>query len=846
MLDPGAKVSLLSKATYEQYFVNIPLRVPQLELHTYDGSSIKVLGCIRCSVQYGDVILHNFTFYVATSGRSVMGIDLFEALGFKMISPAGATISAETSVTLSQYPEILKEFGCIRDYQHRPMINSSVTPVGQPLRRLPLTLRDEVTAELERMVKLDLIEKINASPWVSNLVLVRMPDKKIRVCIDLTCVNKAIIPDAYPLATFEELTSQLAGSTVFSKIDLRWGYLQVMLADDSRDLTAFVTHEGLYRFKRLGICSGPAAFQKIIKSITVGLDGVVNLLDDVQVHGRTVQEHDKRLATVLQRLSDHQATINTDKTVLGAKSIDFDGFQITADGVRPTESHTRALRELKPPTNVKELQSLLEAVGFYMRFVPHYANLVEPLRDLLRHNVEWQWTTTCQSAFDVIDRIASATSLAHFNSGSKVTTVVTTDASSVALGACLSQVIDSEERPIAFASRVLTPTERNYSATEREALACLWACEHWHFYTYGRKLLLLTDHQALRVLFTALGKGHRPLRLHRWADRLLQYNFDIQYKSGERIALADYLSKMGITLDYDTAKLSAIYTVSTIFGSTDIPVLMSAELQAATSSDAMLQTVCQRVTDGWPTKPCVPAKLRPYHDVRAALPISDDGLLMKDDVVVVPASLRGRVLELVHESHPGMVRMKQRCRTTVWWSGLNNDIERHVRHCVPCRVSGKSSHPTTPPLQPIDFPPKPWQTLAIDIFGEVQWAPHFQRFVIVLVDLHSKWPEVAVCGTVTSASIINFLTEIFYRHGLPEVIISDNGSQFTSNEFSAFITSLGITHRLTAVYNPTANGACERMNKVIKEGLAVAYAESAQFLPALKELLQTTGLSHML
>jgi hypothetical protein len=117
MLDPGAQVSLLSKATFEQYFVNIPLRVPQLELQTYDGSSIKVLGCIRCSVQYGDVILHNFTFYVATSGRAVMGIDLFEALGFKMISPAGATISAvETLVSLSQYPEILKEFGSIHGY----------------------------------------------------------------------------------------------------------------------------------------------------------------------------------------------------------------------------------------------------------------------------------------------------------------------------------------------------------------------------------------------------------------------------------------------------------------------------------------------------------------------------------------------------------------------------------------------------------------------------------------------------------------------------------------------------------------------------------------------------------
>ncbi len=541
---------------------------------------------------------------------------------------------------------------------------------------------------------------------------------------------------------------------------------------------------------------------------------------------------------MLQRLADHCATINTDKTVLGAKEIDFDGFRISAEGVRPLESHIKALRELQAPTSVKELRSLLGAVGFYMKFVPQYAVVVEPLRALLRHDAAWHWSRDCQNAFDkVIDSIASASALAHFNTDA--TTIVTTDASSVAIGACLSQSINGEERPVVFASRALTPAERNYSATEREALASMWACEKWNFYLYGRKFLLYTDHQALRMLFTAPGKGHRPLRLHRWADRLLHYHFEISYKSGERIAMSDYLSRMGISMDNvaGTADLSAVYTVATIFGSTDIPVLLSSELQMETTKDTALQAVLQLVSSGWPSRSNLSAELKPYHDVRQALSSSDEGLLMKDDVVAVPVSLRARVLELAHEGHPGIVRMKQRCRTTVWWPGMNHDVEAYVQHCVPCALSGKSTRPTTPPLQPIEFPPRPWHTLAIDIFGEVKWAPHHQRFLIVLVDLHSKWPEVAACGTVTSASVITFLTDIFYRHGLPEVIISDNGPQFTSEEFTSFLSSHGIQHRKTAVYNPTANGACERMNKVIKEGLAVACAESSPFLSALKRIL---------
>lgn len=254
--------------------------------------------------------------------------------------------------------------------------------------------------------------------------------------------------------------------------------------------------------------------------------------------------------------------------------------------------------------------------------------------------------------------------------------------------------------------------------------------------------------------------------------------------------MADYLSRMA-TDTRDTTELRTV-TVSSIFGSDDLPVVLEAELQAATAKDSLLQMVLKYVQEGWCPRATLPAELKAYYDVRDSLSITDDHLLTKGSVVVVPDALRARMLMLAHECHLGILRMKQHCRTTVWWPGLNTAIERHVRHCVACAVSGKSLGPTTPSLQPLDYLLRTWNTVTTDIFNEVKWAPTHQQYLVVLVDLHSKWREVAACGAVTSSSVISVLTDLFCCHGLPDRLISDNGPQFVSAEFEQFLTSHGI------------------------------------------------------
>ena len=242
----------------------------------------------------------------------------------------------------------------IKGFKHTPVVNTLVPPVAQALRRVPLALLPKVKAELDRMVNENVLVPIDASDWVSNMVIAHKANGAIRICVDLSDVNKAIIPDRYPLPTIEELSEFFAGSTLFSKIDLKWGYLQVELDEKAHHLTSMVTPFGLYKWVRLpfGLCSAPACFQKIVTQLIAGVPGVKNLLDDIIISGRNQAEHDDRLKRVLQNLADHNVVINGDKSKFGTDAVDCVGYRVTSHGVTPLQSNVRAILDLEVPSTL--------------------------------------------------------------------------------------------------------------------------------------------------------------------------------------------------------------------------------------------------------------------------------------------------------------------------------------------------------------------------------------------------------------------------------------------------------------------------------------------------------------
>ena len=327
--------------------------------------------------------------------------------------------------------------------------------------------------------------------------------------------------------------------------DVRRSYLQVPLTEDSRYIIEFISHEGVYQYTHMcyELSSAPSAFQKILSSILEECHGCAHIIDDVVVHGNGQVEHDRNLNQVMARINKHNLKLNDEKCHYSVGFIDFAGYTISGGSVTSLKSNVTANQNLPEPGDVKHLQSFLGTTNFYLKFVPDYPDIAETLRELLRKDEPWVWGQEQTEAFVALkQKFASQPILAHFYLN--LSTYVTSDASSNAIGAVLSQIDGKTERPVAFASRTLSMTERKYSTSEREALAAVFACEHWYMYLYGRKFTLRTDHQALKTLLSTSATEHKPLRIYRWVDRLLQFDFQVEHISGSNNVVADMLSRL--------------------------------------------------------------------------------------------------------------------------------------------------------------------------------------------------------------------------------------------------------------------------------------------------------------
>ncbi|PIK54155.1 hypothetical protein BSL78_08940 [Apostichopus japonicus] len=567
-VDTGAEVTIVPVKWFDQHFLREGLQQPAKFLTTYSKEQIPVLGTFYTTVKLGSKSVNAHIYVVdIPTGTPLLGIDLIKSLDLQITGGqvkiqrvedstlAGDHDQGLTSQLTDEFPILFSSsLGRAHNFVHRVKTRQDVTPVAQKLRRLPFSVRDKVTAELKRLEKEGIIERTDASEWVSPIVVVGKKSGKIRLCIDLREANKAVIVDKYPLPSITELFNNLQGAKIFSKLDLASAYHQLELSEDSRDLTAFITHEGLYRFKRVcfGLASAPSAFQKMMSSILAGLPGVECYLDDIIVYGTTEVSHHENLSRVLAKLQAAGLRLNIEKCEFDLNSLTYLGHTISGEGLTPDQSHVEAILKAPAPTDLTTLRSALGLCNYYAKFVPNYATVVEPLRVLLRKDTPFNWGEEQKRSFYLIKQaIAQGTTLALFDPNSPL--LVTTDASNYGIGGVLSQVKDGQEFPIAFASKTLTSAERKYSAGEKEALACVWACNKWFTYLWGRHFTLRTDHQALVTLLNTSGTGRQPMRIARWSAQLLQFNYTVEYQAGKHNFVADALSRLPTNVDAEIA-----------------------------------------------------------------------------------------------------------------------------------------------------------------------------------------------------------------------------------------------------------------------------------------------------
>ena len=818
-VDTGAAYSLVSEATFSELWPTRTLSHSNVKLCSYSGEPIPVLGCLNVSISYNAQQSNESLLVVRGSGPNLFGRDWLKniKLDWQQINQIRR---APLQAVLDQHEAVFQSgLGELKGYKASILVDPEARPRFCKARSLPYAYREMVDKELDCLVTEGILEPVQYSDWASPIVPVLKSDKQtLRICADFKqTINPCSALDRYPIPKVEDLFASLAGGRMFSKIDLRQAYQQVPLEPESKKYVVINTLKGLFQYTRLpfGISSAPGIFQRLMENILQGLPGVVVYLDDILVAGASEEEHLMRLNQVLSRLEQAGLRAKKEKCQFMVSSITFLGHWIDHEGIHPLPEKIQAVTEAPLPKGVQELKAYLGLLSYYSKFIPNMASTLAPLYHLLKKDVRWQWTKEQEEAFQQSKKLLTASSLlTHFDS--KLPLVLACDASSVGIGAVLAHKFpDGSERPIGYASRSLSRSERNYSQLEKEGLSCVFGVKRFHQYILGHHFLLLTDHKPLLALLHEhrSTSSQASARIRRWSLELSAYEYTLEFRDTHSHSNADALSRLPLPVA-PVACDDPPEIVLVMEQLSDFPITAH-HIRTGTHKDPVLSQVLQYVRRGWPTigygESQLPSQLSPFYRRRTELSICQ-GCLLWGSRIIVPPTHRAAVLEELHDGHPGMTRAKSVARMFVWWPCIDEDIERTVRQCQACQSTRAS--PPSAPLHPWHWPTRPWARLHMDYAG-----PIAGKMILIVVDAHSKWIEAYPLSTATSAATIEKLRTMFSQFGLPESLVSDNAAYFTSEELETFVKRNGIRHSTSAAYHPASNGLAERAVQVVKQGL---------------------------
>ena len=607
---------------------------------------------------------------------------------------------------LKHFPEVFAEEVGQLEGEYHIKIDPTVSPVQHPPRRVPVAVREQLKAELCRMVEQDIIAPVTTpTPWVSSLVVVPKKDGKIRLCLDPKDLNQAIQREHYPLPTIEDVATRLHGAKVFTKLDVRNGFWHIKLDDSSSYLTTFNTPFGRYRWKRMpfGIRSAPEIFQRRMHELIEGMPHVEVVADDFVIvgYGETLEQatrdHDQNLMGFLQLCQDRGLKLNIEKLTLKQTEVSFIGHVATGDGLRVDPDKVKAFRDMPAPTDKAGVQRLLGMVQYLSKFLP---NLSDTAGELTQQDVEWCWEDAQITALSQLKEAVTCTPvLRYYNLSDEVT--LQCDASKSGLGAALLQ----NGQPVAYASRALTPAETRYAQIEKELLAIVYACEKFDTYIYGRDVVTVeTDHKPLEVI-ARKALNSAPQRLQRMLLRLQRYNLEIRYKKGKEMFLADTLSRAFLPKAHASAFVLELEEID-LKASLPVSDARWHQIENASAHDPVFQELRSVIQRGWPLNRADVAQcVYPYFDIRHELTLQGK-LVFKGQQLVVPVSLRKELMAATHASHIGVEACIRRARDSLYWPRMTTELKEYI---AKCDISmAHRSEQSKEPIQQHDFAARPW------------------------------------------------------------------------------------------------------------------------------------------
>ena len=714
----------------------------------------------------------------------------------------------------------------------------SHAPIKQRPRREPIGMQNVVKEELDKMLDKGIIEP-STSAWGSPIVLVRKKDNTVRFCIDYRKLNEITVKDAYPLPRIEDNLDALQGSTFFSTLDLASGYWQVQMAAQDKPKTAFSTKYGLYQFNVMpfGLCNAPGTFERLMETVLRGMqwERAVLYLDDIIVFSNNIQQHMQRLEEVFQRLKEANLTLKPSKCRFFQKKVEFLGHIVDEQGIHTDPKKVEAVASWETPKRVKDVRAFLGLTGYYRRFIKDYGKIAKPLHSLTEKDTTFHWTEETQEAFQKLkEALVTAPVLGYPSQQESDLFILDTDASNCHIGGVLSQVQNGQEKVIAFGSRVLSKAERNYCVTRRELLAVVHFCTQYKHYLIGRKFDLRTDHGALTWLF----QFKQPEgQIARWLELLSPYQMNIIHRPGRIHSNGDGLSRKPCNLDCPTCKkgekliqdirVCQVQHKSTNRGRTSRKRLQNAIrlaqenpmkwLQDAQLNDEDLQEIASWTQrPDWADVKDKNRTIKTYWSRWKQLRLQD-GLWQflwvrngkEEWKWILPTKETERIFKDYHTDklagHFGFQKSLDALhRSPYYVPRLRKQLSKYIRNCDICERTKPSTKTIQAPMKK-HVSERPMQRVAIDVMGPLPETTAGNRFIVVVADYFTKWTEAyAVPNHKADTIASKVIQEFFNRFGLPEIIHSDQGTDFQSKLFSEMCQILEIQKtRTTPKTSPT-------------------------------------------
>jgi len=689
-------------------------------------------------------------------------------------------------------------------------------PTYHPPYRQSLKERKILQDEIEKLLKAGVLEESSDyTESASPMFVITNSDNSTRVISDLRSVNKCLQPQNFPIVSVDLVLSCLSDMTYFTHLDLKNAFFQLEIAPEHRKYLTVITQTGKYQFRRMpqGLSIATVAFQRAITKILSKhlFSRCIPFIDDITVIGKTFEEQLENIEIILKELDSVNLKLNSKKCQFLYDKVNILGHEVSAKGCLPLKSNIESITKFKTPTTIKQVRSFLGAANYFRRFVKNFAKIAMPLTNLIKEfnaTKKFQWTSECDSSFQELKTILTTPPLlSHFNENRE--TRVYTDASNFAIAAVMTQydTETSTEHPIQYLSRKLKPNEINYSVSEKEFLALVYALVKWREFLYGRKVKVFTDHSALQYYKSFKGASSRLTRL---SNLICDYDLEITHKAGKSLVLPDFLSRNPVdkTIEEDFT-----------FNISSVNALHLVDLKKLQAQDDDLKRILLALEN--------PDLVEEKYRKMAADYKTENGMLYrryKDGdnhryVLAIPRTLVKQILEEFHNSplsgaHLNTFKTLAKIKERYHWIGMSTDVENFVKTCESCQKRKNSPKKKFGFLNPIPPTNKIFERLQLDIIGPLNPSNRC-KYILTVTDSCSRFAFAFPLVTADGKSIVKCLLKLICTYGTPAIIQSDRGTEFNNNLIKDLTTAIGSCHILSSAFTPQINGQVENFNNTL-------------------------------